>query len=514
MEINAHILINELEHISAYDIGDNYLQRNLTGYTLWRPGCVLQRDTLYLIDAGEDTEFTYDKETEAVLLFMKEQETFPGAGYSCICLDGEVSLDVMLFRLEEIFRKYARWEEALSAILTGERSMDALCRVSLPVFNSPIMVHNREYELLGQAQGAGVVFPYKVVQEGTSYLNEDIMEELLFRADYLETLEYTTPQYWLSEDEELLSIYSNVFGENGEYLARIVIDGVNGNLTDGHLALLPVLEEAVRMLAVRQSDSKFNPLAAFKNYALEYLKNPAFFHTEKLLMAMKLAGWKRSGPFFCVCMELTDAGRELHSAAYESMLFEHQLHGYLSMEYEDRIVLLCNLEHSPGGREEECRHLAYIVRETLFKSGISTEFTDFFQFPDYYRQAKAALASGKECGGTKWLFRFEDYELSHVLNYGAHSLPVETLVPPSLLELKHYDKEHDTSYYKTLLNYIEYDSHTAKAIDDLYIHRNTFKSRMKKIRELLDRNPDSPEQRLYLLIIYRILERYPGLAEE
>ena len=84
---------------------------------------------------------------------------------------------------------------------------------------------------------------------------------------------------------------------------------------------------------------------------------------------------------------------------------------------------------------------------------------------------------------------------------------MRTLIPASILELIRYDRTHDTSYYKTLLNYIEFDSHTAKAIDDLYIHRNTFKSRMKKIRELLDMDLD-------LMLIFRILKRYPELAGE
>ena len=101
-----------------------------------------------------------------------------------------------------------------------------------------------------------------------------------------------------------------------------------------------------------------------------------------------------------------------------------------------------------------------------------------------------------------------------MLNCGANTLPMRTLIPPSILKLIRYDRTHDTSYYKTLLNYIEFDSHTAKAIDDLYIHRNTFKSRIKKIRELLEMELDSPQERLYLMLIFRILRRYPELASE
>ena len=517
MELNIHILMNELEHVSGYRGEQDYLDRKLSFYTLYQPGCVLRRDTLYLMESADQVLDIPELESGTALLFLAGTEPLAGDfpyGCSWICMDGSLTADALLSRLEEIFEKYNRWEQGLSAVLSGERSIEALCRLSLPIFNSPVMVHNREYELMGYAEAGNASFSYSLLQEGTNYLDRNITDELFFRSDYLTTLEFVTPQYWSNEGEEFISIYSNIFDENGEYWGRIVIDGVNITLTDGHLALLSVFTETVRALAVRHSGSRFNAQEAFKNYALEYLRSPSEFDADKLLMAMRLAGWKRSGPFFCVCMELTETGQELHSAAYESVLFDHQLHGYLSLEYEDRLLLLCNLGLGLEGRDEECRRLAYIVRDNLFKSGISTEFSDFFQFPDYYRQAEAALYSGKECSSTQWLFKFEDYALHYVLNCGADTLPVRTLIPASILELIRYDRTHDTSYYKTLLNYIEFDSHTAKAIDDLYIHRNTFKSRMKKIRELLDMDLDSPQERLYLMLIFRILKRYPELAGE
>lgn len=403
MELNIHILMNELEHVSGYRGEQDYLDRKLSFYTLYQPGCVLRRDTLYLMESADQALDIPELESGTALLFLGGTEPLAGDfpyGCSWICMDGSLTADALLSRLEEIFEKYNRWEQGLSAVLSGERSIEALCRLSLPIFNSPVMVHNREYELMGYAEAGNASFSYSLLQEGTNYLDRNITDELFFRSDYLTTLEFVTPQYWSNEGEKFISIYSNIFDENGEYWGRIVIDGVNITLTDGHLALLSVFTETVRALAVRHSGSRFNALEAFKNYALEYLRSPSEFDVDKLLMAMRLAGWKRSGPFFCVCMELTETGQELHSAAYESVLFDHQLHGYLSLEYEDRLLLLCNLGLGLEGRDEECRRLAYIVRDNLFKSGISTEFSDFFQFPDYYRQAEAALYSGKECSST------------------------------------------------------------------------------------------------------------------
>ena len=137
---------------------------------------------------------------------------------------------------------------------------------------------------MGYAEAGNASFSYSLLQEGTNYLDRNITDELFFRSDYLTTLEFVTPQYWSNEGEKFISIYSNIFDENGEYWGRIVIDGVNITLTDGHLALLSVFTETVRALAVRHSGSRFNALEAFKNYALEYLRSPSEFDVDKLCL--------------------------------------------------------------------------------------------------------------------------------------------------------------------------------------------------------------------------------------
>lgn len=289
MELNIHILMNELEHVSGYRGEQDYLDRKLSFYTLYQPGCVLRRDTLYLMESADQALDIPELESGTALLFLAGTEPLAGDfpyGCSWICMDGSLTADALLSRLEEIFEKYNRWEQGLSAVLSGERSIEALCRLSLPIFNSPVMVHNREYELMGYAEAGNASFSYSLLQEGTNYLDRNITDELFFRSDYLTTLEFVTPQYWSNEGEKFISIYSNIFDENGEYWGRIVIDGVNITLTDGHLALLSVFTETVRALAVRHSGSRFNALEAFKNYALEYLRSPSEFDVDKLLMAI------------------------------------------------------------------------------------------------------------------------------------------------------------------------------------------------------------------------------------
>ena len=168
--------------------------------------------------------------------------------------------------------------------------------------------------------------------------------------------------------------------------------------------------------------------------------------------------------------------------------------------------MIFNLTRSSKTREEECAQIAYIVRENLLSAGISTEFSDFFEFPAYYKQAKAARLTGTRLYPTQWLFKFENVALKHVLINGTDSLPFHVLMPATLNSIIKYDQLHGTEYYRTLRNFVLYDKKTADAIEDLYVHRSTFKSRMKKISEMLVLNLNDPDVVFYLKIIIHLLE--------
>ncbi|MCB6193013.1 hypothetical protein [Blautia marasmi] len=70
MELNIHILMNELEHVSGYRGEQDYLDRKLSFYTLYQPGCVLRRDTLYLMESADQALDIPELESGTALLFL------------------------------------------------------------------------------------------------------------------------------------------------------------------------------------------------------------------------------------------------------------------------------------------------------------------------------------------------------------------------------------------------------------------------------------------------------------
>ena len=102
MELNIHILMNELEHVSGYRGEQDYLDRKLSFYTLYQPGCVLRRDTLYLMESADQALDIPELESGTALLFLGGTEPLAGDfpyGCSWICMDGSLTADALLSQI-------------------------------------------------------------------------------------------------------------------------------------------------------------------------------------------------------------------------------------------------------------------------------------------------------------------------------------------------------------------------------------------------------------------------------
>ena len=110
--------------------------------------------------------------------------------------------------------------------------------------------------------------------------------------------------------------------------------------------------------------------------------------------------------------------------------------------------------------------------------------------------------------------KFDDYALDFLLKYGVGNFLPEQLCSRELLTLYRYDRENETSYYKTLFTYVRLQYNAVASAKALYIHRSSFINRMERIRELIHLNLEDPEERLYLLLSFRIMEEYSSKSGE
>lgn len=70
--------------------------------------------------------------------------------------------------------------------------------------------------------------------------------------------------------------------------------------------------------------------------------------------------------------------------------------------------------------------------------------------------------------------------------------------------LREYDRQHNTEFFKTLYHYLSNDRNVVSTAAALHVHRNTLLYRVKKIMEVIDTELDSSDERLYVLLSYKL----------
>lgn len=140
----------------------------------------------------------------------------------------------------------------------------------------------------------------------------------------------------------------------------------------------------------------------------------------------------------------------------------------------------------------------------LIHIGIGTRLLDFKNVILSYKRARAAVSmavqfdypfmSFDEMGVYQILFSIEDTQI------------LENMYHQLLDPLINYDQQHNGELEKTLYYYLRYDGNQQLMAKNLYMHRNTISYRLTKIKELIQCDLLSFEEKLPYMLAYYIKE--------
>lgn len=77
-----------------------------------------------------------------------------------------------------------------------------------------------------------------------------------------------------------------------------------------------------------------------------------------------------------------------------------------------------------------------------------------------------------------------------------------------LKPLQRYDLQHFGDLTKTLATYLHHAKNSSRAADALYIHRNSLRYRLQRIKMLVGLDPDNPYEGLALQVAILLLTKY------
>lgn len=164
---------------------------------------------------------------------------------------------------------------------------------------------------------------------------------------------------------------------------------------------------------------------------------------------------------------------------------------------DNLLAVLIHLE-SNFQNEPEYEYLSAYCSEKNTHIGFSLEFRGLSHIYSFYQQALWALHRAQESGVHK--LSLVNVLPDYILQSFRELTEMQAFIHPDILRLAAIDHAEGEHLLQTLYTYLIFGCSSSQTADALFIHRNTLRTRIKRIRSLLSISPDEPEERNQLLL--------------
>ena len=113
-----------------------------------------------------------------------------------------------------------------------------------------------------------------------------------------------------------------------------------------------------------------------------------------------------------------------------------------------------------------------------------------------YREAESAVMIGCKLDQHRAVFTYNEVEIIQLLSDSYEQIPISPFIEKNIGKIAKHDEQHGTDFILTLYYYLATEGSLLQTANLLYVHRNSVKYRMDKIKELFEVELDHPLNRL------------------
>jgi sugar diacid utilization regulator len=209
---------------------------------------------------------------------------------------------------------------------------------------------------------------------------------------------------------------------------------------------------------------------------------------------------------YVLTIDLKGFDDERFSLTYMRDYLEKMISGSKAIIYNDQIVLLASSTRENGLNESDVSELCSFLREYNMRGGISRGFTKFEDLGEYYRQSLEALSIGARMDNSSCLCSYNEYAIYHIAKACSQVSDLHVFYQPKLQLLIEYDKEHNTSFTKSLYSYLKNTRNITSTAKALHLHRNSMIYHLKRIEEILGFSLTDSDTLLHIELSFRFME--------
>ena len=502
--LNMQVLADELEarrvKLRFYCRGE---EATLNGVRFYNKGEKLSRDYVYLLFQEERRrDFRSWENVHFVVIGEVSLEEFSFTS-SVIGIHSGEEPHVIYNMLQEIFEKYAMWDEQLQWALQRENPLEQMLKVSRDIFENPIFVHDTDFYVLACPRWVeGMLHWEKEARTGREMVPLDLINEFKVDEEYLSGLKARKVTMFSSAIRGYRILFANLWSQD-RYDGRICVDELERPLRKSDYLHLGHLAEMVMMCLERQKLFWLSLGSDIDRFFTQVLDGEGF-DPHVVQDYLRYLRWDREDKYLILKIA---PDREDYSAMTPAGLFgyiEAQVAEGRALLFHQDIAVIVNLTAGNTTVAEVLSNLAYILREGLFKMGVSAELSNFLDIRDGYSQASIALEYGKKSSSMLWYYHFEDYALRFLLDCARKDIHPHLLGSEKLRKLKEYDEKNNTELYHTMEVYLQLERNVVQTSKALFIHRSTLFYRLDRIQKIVEIDFENEEERLCLALSYQL----------
>ncbi len=515
MKLNSYILLKELEE--KYDTHLIYTTEksecNLSKAALWNPQIQCAPNSIYIVKKSDlpsdpDTLINLLRQSSFAIVSSHPHtslfETI--SGLNLILIHTSSSFEDVFNFITNCFNHFQNWERALQTLLIEDKDLEQFYECSKEILNNPIVIFDRNFCILYHSPDtAGLITWEKDKWSGIKMLPLTMINELKINEQYRKASVSSTGFILDNDQMDYRAVFSRIhhgYKNNG----MLMVFEKNKPLTEGDRYLAAFLSKYLQKALKRKNNfSVTGHNQVFEQFLTRMLYNVQITQPE-IEKYLSMMGWSYDDDYICIKLQINDWDRKSYFLPNICSQIENIMEDSFALPFEENIVAIVNLSRTNMTVSQAADRLKYFLREGIFRAGISWKYWNFSTTQIYYHQAEGALEMGIKYDPNCWCYLFREYSLQYFIQYGTSIIPAKHLCDPNVVQLYQYDAAHGTNFLFTLKVYLECGMNAILTAENLFIHRNTLHYRIRKIQQIIHINLENPEERMYIMISYKMIE--------
>lgn len=455
---------------------------------------------VYLIEAQDVTsQFSTYHNVQFIVIGTVDTNLFSKSSSFIILEDTADIIDVFDYVLH-IFQKYFSWDLALQRAVNTETPLDDMLEASIDIFQNPLFIHDTDFYVLACPKYVeGMTIWDTDPRTGRNIVPLNVINDFKIDTEYLHTLQTRHADMFSANQRGYRILYKNLWN-NTHYEGRICVNELQSIIKPGDYLVLDYLSKMVLTCILRRN-AFWMSMGHNSEQICEKILDRKITDEREIGRLLRFWDWNMDDQY--LVLKLGTEQESAHRFTVSALgHIEIQIAACHALFYDEGIVAIVNLTASHASPSQVVSSLSFLVREGLFKIGVSDVNNNFAHLPEIYTQAAIALEYGSNSESMIWCFYFRDYVLDYVFEKACEKLPWDFICAKQTKDLQEYDDKHNTKLNETLETYLHLERNVVQTAKTLFIHRSTLFYRLERIQKIINANLDDPKTRLYLEISY------------